>query len=121
MKKLFLTLFLSLLTTITYCQTLYSFSMGIRNNSYENFSWGEIKTLDSPIPIKFDGKDIKIYTERLQYYQTLLPEHKTEGGHYWLAYDADMKKCKFYMVEYYGKDFILIEYDDMCLLYGVIY
>jgi len=102
---------------------LYAFSLtiGIRDNSYQTFTWGETKLLEKNIPIKFENKDITIYTEDIQYYQTLMPEYRTDGGSYWFAYDVNMKKCKFYMVESNGTNFIMVEYDDVCIIYGVNY
>ncbi len=51
-----------------------------------------------------------------------MPEYEANGGSYWFAYDVNMKKCKFYMVESDdGTDFIMIEYDDACIIYGIIY
>jgi hypothetical protein len=121
MKKTILTLFLAVWTTITFSQYVFSLTIGVRDNSDEVFAWGETKIMDSSIPVKFDGKDITIYTNKTQYYQTLMPEYEVDGGSYWFAYDANMKKCKFYMVEVDGDNFIMIEYDDVCIVYGVNY
>ena len=122
MKKTLLTLVLAVWTTITFSQTLYSLTVGVRNNSSEKFNWGETKMLEAPISVKFNNNDITIYTEDIQYYQTLMPEHEANGGSYWFAYDVNMKKCKFYMVESDdGTDFIMIEYDDACIVYGITY
>ena len=122
MKKALLTLVLAVWTTITFSQTLYSLTVGVRDNSSEQFTWSEPKMLETPISIKFDNKDITIYTEDIQYYQTLKPEYEVNGGSYWFAYDVNMKKCKFYMVESDdGTDFIMIEYDDACIIYGITY
>ena len=122
MKKTLLTLVLAVWTTITFSQTLYSLTVGVRNNSSEKFNWGETKMLETPISVKFNNNDITIYTEDIQYYQTLMPEHEANGGSYWFAYDVNMKKCKFYMVKSEdGTNFIMIEYDDVCIIYGIIY
>ena len=121
MKKTILTLVLALLTTVTFSQYAFSLTIGVRENSDERFTFGKTKIMESNIPIKFDGKDITIYTEETQYYQTLMPEYETENGTYWLAYDVNMKKCKFYMVNSDEQNFIMIEYDDVCIIYGVNY
>jgi hypothetical protein len=121
MKKSILTLVLALLTTVTFSQYAFSLTIGVRENSDERFTFGKTKIMESNIPIKFDGKDITIYTEDIQYYQTLMPEYETENGTYWLAYDVNMKKCKFYMVNSDEQNFIMIEYDDVCIIYGVNY
>jgi hypothetical protein len=121
MKKTILTLVLAVWATITFSQYVFSLSIGVRDNASEKFTWGESKLLESTIPVKFNGKDITIYTEKTQYYQTLMPEYEVDGGSYWFAYDVNMKKCKFYMVEIDGTDFIMIEYDDVCIIYGVNY
>ena len=122
MKKTLLTLVLAVWATITFSQTLYSLTIGVRDNSSEKFAWGETKFLGTPISVKFNNKDITIYTEDIQHYQTLMPEYEANGGSYWLAYDINMKKCKFYMVESDdGTDFIMIEYDDACIIYGINY
>ena len=102
MKKLLTTLLLSVWSLIALSQSethAFSLTIGIRDNIYQEFTWGETQILQETIPIKFNGKDITIYTEDIQYYQTLMPEYKTNGGSYWFAYDVNMKKCKFYMVE----------------------
>ena len=124
MKKLLTTLLLSVWSLIALSQSdTYAFSLtiGIRDNIYQEFTGGETKMLEETIPIKFNGKDITIYTEDIQYYQTLMPEYKTNGGSYWFAYDVNMKKCKFYMVESKGTNFVMVEYDDVCIIYGVVY
>jgi hypothetical protein len=121
MKKSILTLVLALLTTVTFSQYAFSLTIGVRENSDERFTFGKTKIMESNIPIKFDGKDITIYTEDTQYYQTLMPEYETENGTYWLAYDVNMKKCKFYMVNSDEQNFIMIEYEDVCIIYGVNY
>jgi hypothetical protein len=121
MKKTLFTLVLCLLTTITFSQKLFSLTIGLRDDSSQEFVWGETQRIETPISVEFDGKDIRIHTEKAQYYQTLMPEYETSGGSYWLAYDIDMKKCKFYMVESDGTDFIMIEYDDACIIYGIKY
>ena len=60
MKKTLLTLVAVLLTTITFSQTLYSLTVGVRDNSSEDFYWGETRMLKTEIPIKFNGNDITI-------------------------------------------------------------
>ena len=50
-----------------------------------------------------------------------MPEYETENGTYWLAYDVNMKKCKFYMLNSDEQNFIMIEYEDVCIIYGVNY
>lgn len=122
MKKTLLTLVLAVWTTITFSQTLYSLTIGVRDDQNSKFTWGETKMLKTPIKVKFNNNDITIYTEEIQYYQTLMPEYEANGGSYWLAYDVNMKKCKFYMVKSDdGTNFIMIEYDDVCIIYGIIY
>ena len=121
MKKTFITIVLSVWTIISFSQSLFSLTIGVRDNANEKFAWGETKLLESNIPVKFDGKDITIYTENTQYYQTLMPEYKIDGGSYWLSYDVNMKKCKFYMVNSNGTNYIMIEYDDVCIVYGINY
>jgi hypothetical protein len=121
MKKTILTLVLALWATITFSQYAYSLSIGVRDNSNEKFTWGETRIMEKKIPVRFEGKDITIYTEETQYYQTLMPEYEIDGGSYWLAYDVNMKKCKFFMVQIDGSNYIMIEYDDVCIVYGVKY
>jgi hypothetical protein len=121
MKKTILTLVLAVWATITFSQYAYSLSIGIRNNASEEFTWGENRIMEKKIPVRFEGKDITIYTEETQYYQTLMPEYEVDGGSYWFAYDVNMKKCKFFMVEIDGYNYVMIEYDDVCIVYGVNY
>jgi len=125
MKKLILTLVLSLWTIISFSQvwaTAVNLTIGIRNNSESEFTWGETKTISDYIPIKIENNEITIFTEDVQYYQTLKPEYQTKDrkGSYWFAIDGDMKKCKFFMYND-GADLIMLEYDDVCIIYGVLY
>ena len=124
MKKLFTTLLLTVWSLIVLSQTdsyAFSLTVGIRDNAYQDFTFGDTRFLEERIPIKFNGKDITIYTEDIQYYQTLMPEYTVKGGSYWFAYDVKMKKCKFYMIESNGTNFVMVEYDDVCIIYGVSY
>jgi hypothetical protein len=125
MNKILLTTIFSFLTFVSYSQiyaTAVNLTIGIRDNKYDSFTWGETKEVDDYIPVKIEGKDIIIYTEDVQYYQTLMPEYHTDDrkGSYWYAVDDNMKRCKFYMYNN-GLDFLMIEYDDVCIIYGVVY
>jgi hypothetical protein len=126
MKKTILTLILALLTTISFSQVwadATSLAIGYRDNAGEKFTWGETKRLDADIPVKIDNNEITIFTENIQYYQTLKPEYQTEDGNgfYWYAVDSNRKRCKFYMYGGEDSNVIMIEYDDVCIIYGVIY
>jgi hypothetical protein len=78
--------------------------------------------LSGDILVKFDAQEITIYTEDIQFYQTLKPEYFTEDGNgsYWYAVDEDRKRCKVYLY-YKGGDIVMVEYDDVCIIYGVLY
>ena len=106
MKKTLLTLVAVLLTTITFAQTwakAVSLTIGIRDNNYSKFTWGETRPVDSNLLIKLEGDDVVVYTEEIQFYQTLNPEYKTDDGNgsYWYAIDEERKRCKLYL--YYKK------------------
>jgi hypothetical protein len=125
MKKLILTLVLSLLTIISFSQVwarAVNLTIGIRDNEYSKFTWGETKKLSGDILVKFDAQEITIYTEDIQFYQTLKPEYFTEDGNgsYWYAVDEDRKRCKVYLY-YKDGDIFMVEYDDVCIIYGLIY
>lgn len=125
MKKTLLTLVLVLLTTITFAQTwayAVSLTIGIRDDKYSKFTWGETRPTDSNLLVKLDGNDVVVYTEEIQFYQTLKPEYKTDDGNgsYWYAVDEEMKRCKVYLF-YKGGNILMIEYDDVCIIYGIIY
>jgi hypothetical protein len=125
MKKTILTLVLALLTTITFAQTwayAVSLTIGIRDNANSNFTWGETKPTDSNLLVRLEGNDVIVYTEEIQFYQTLKPEYFTEDGNgsYWYAVDEERKRCKVYLY-YKGGDILMIEYDDVCIIYGIIY
>jgi hypothetical protein len=125
MKKLILTLVLSLLTIISFSQVwakAVSLTIGVRDDAYSKFTWGETKKLSGDILVKFDAQEITIYTEDIQFYQTLKPEYFTEDGNgsYWYAVDEDRKRCKVYLY-YKGGDIVMVEYDDVCIIYGVLY
>lgn len=125
MKKLILTLVLSLLTIISFSQVwarAVSLTIGVRDDAYSKFTWGETKQLSGEILVKFDNQEVTIYTEEIQFYQTLKPEYFTEDGNgsYWFAVDEERKRCKLYMYNK-GGNVIMIEYDDVCIIYGIIY
>jgi len=125
MKKLILTLVLSLLTIISFSQVwarAVSLTIGVRDDAYSKFTWGETKQLSGDILVKFDNQEVTIYTEDIQFYQTLKPEYFTEDGNgtYWFAVDEERKRCKLYMYNK-GENVIMVEYDDVCIIYGVLY
>jgi hypothetical protein len=125
MKKLILTLVLSLLTIISFSQVwarAVSLTIGVRDDAYSKFTWGETKKLSGDILVKFDAQEITIYTEDIQFYQTLKHEYFTEDGNgsYWYAVDEDRKRCKVYLY-YKNGDIVMVEYDDACIIYGVLY
>ena len=125
MKKTLLTLVLVLLTTITFAQTwayAVSLTIGISVNNYSKFTWGETRPTDSNLLVKLDGNDVVVYTEEIQFYQTLKPEYKTDDGNgsYWYAVDEEMKRCKVYLY-YKNGNLLMVEYDDVCIIYGLIY
>jgi hypothetical protein len=125
MKKLILTLSLSFLVLTIFAQTwakAVNLTIGIRDNKYSKFAWGETRPVDDNLLIKLDDDDVIIYTEELQFYQTLKPEYFTEDGNgsYWFAVDEERKRCKVYLY-YKGGNVLMIEYDDVCIIYGIIY
>jgi len=125
MKKLILTLSLSFLVLTIFAQTwakAVNLTIGIRDNKYSKFTWGETRPVDDNLLIKLDDDDVIIYTEELQFYQTLKPEYFTEDGKgsYWFAVDEERKRCKVYLY-YKGGNVLMIEYDDVCIIYGIIY
>ena len=125
MKKTLITLVLCLLTSLTFAQTwaaAVNLTIGIRDNEYSKFAWGETKPVTDKLLIKLDGSDVIVYTEEIQFYQTLKPEYKTDDGNgsYWYAIDEERKRCKVYL--YYKEgNLLMIEYDDVCIIYGIIY
>jgi hypothetical protein len=125
MKKLILTLVLSLWTIVSFSQVwakTVNLTIGVRDDAYSKFTWGETRELSGDIPVKFDNQEITIYTEDIQFYQTLKPEYFTDDGNgsYWFAVDEDRKRCKVYLY-YKGGNLIMIEYDDVCIIYGLVY
>jgi hypothetical protein len=125
MKKALLTLLLCLVTTLTFAQIwakAFNLTIGVRDNRYSKFTWGDTRTVDSNLLIKFDESDVIVYTEDIQFYQTLKPEYKTDDGNgsYWFAIDQKMNRCKLYLY-YKGVNILMIEYDDVCIIYGIIY
>jgi len=125
MKKTLITLVLCLFTTLTFAQVwakAVSLTIGTRDDESSKFTWGETKQLSGDILVKFDDQEVTIYTEDIQFYQTLKPEYFTEDGNgsYWFAVDEERKRCKLYMY-YKGGNVIMIEYDDGCIIYGVLY
>ena len=125
MKKTLLTLVLVLLTTITFAQTwakAFNLTIGISDDKYSKFTWGDTRPVEENLLIKLEGDDVIIYTEEIQFYQTLKPEYFTEDGtgSYWYAVDEEMKRCKVYLF-YKGGNILMVEYDDVCIIYGIIY
>ena len=125
MKKLILTLVLSLWTIVSFSQVwarAVNLTIGVRDDTYSKFTWGETRELSGDILVKFDNQEITVYTEDIQFYQTLKPEYFTDDGNgsYWFAVDEDRKRCKVYLY-YKGGNLIMIEYDDVCIIYGILY
>lgn len=125
MKKIILTLSLSFLALTIFAQTwayAVSLTIGIRDDKYSKFTWGETRPTDSNLLVKLDGNDVVVYTEEIQFYQTLKPEYKTDDGNgsYWYAVDEEMKRCKVYLY-YKNGNLLMVEYDDVCIIYGIIY
>lgn len=125
MKKIILTLSLSFLSLTIFAQTwakAVNLTIGIRDNSYSKFTWGETRSVDDNLLIKLDGQDITIFTEEIQFYQTLKPEYFTEDGNgsYWYAIDEERNRCKVYLY-YKDGNILMVEYDDVCIIYGIIY
>jgi hypothetical protein len=125
MKKIILTLSLSFLALTIFAQTwayAVNLTIGIRDNNYSKFTWGETRPVDSNLLVKLDGNDVVVYTEEIQFYQTLKPEYKTDDGNgsYWYAVDEEMKRCKVYLY-YKNGNLLMVEYDDVCIIYGLIY
>ena len=122
MKNLITTLQLLLLSVISYSQVYADaivVTIGFRDNIYDEFTWDEDRILTEKLEVVIDGKDIIIYTEDVQFYQTLLPEYEAgENGTYWRAFDKDMKKCKIYLFSGV-KNSLAIEYNDACIIYGI--
>jgi hypothetical protein len=125
MKKIILTLSLSFLVLTIFAQTwakAVSLTIGIRDNNYSKFTWGETRPVDDNLLIKLDGDDVIVYTEEIQFYQTLKPEYFTEDGNgsYWYAIDEERKRCKLYLY-YKNGNVLMVEYDDVCIIYGITY
>jgi hypothetical protein len=125
MKKTILTLILALLTTITFSQIwvkAVSVTIGTKNDKSSKFTWGETKQITDELLIKVSGQEFTVYTEEIQFYQTLKPEYTNDDGtgSYWLAVDEERKRCTVYLY-YKGGDSIVIEYDDVCIIYGIVY
>jgi len=122
MKKLLLFFSLIVLNLSTFSQvkaSAVSLTIGMRDNSLQKYTWGETKFLENPILVVFKGKDVTVFTEEVQYYQTLQPEKFIEGASWWYAFDEEMKKCKLYLYE--GTPMLVLEYDDICIIYGIVY
>ena len=125
MKKIILTLSLSFLSLTIFAQTwayAVSLTIGIRDDAQSKFTWGETRPTEGNLLVKLDGQDITVYTEELQFYQTLKPEYFTEDGNgsYWYAVDEERKRCKVYLY-YKNSNILMVEYDDVCIIYGLIY
>ncbi len=122
MKKLLLLFSFIVLSLSIFSQvkaSAVSLTIGIRDNSYQKYTWGETKFLENPILVVFKGKDVTVFTEEVQYYHTLQPEKFIEGASWWYAFDEEMKKCKLYLYE--GTPMLVLEYDDVCIIYGIVY
>jgi hypothetical protein len=125
MKKTLITLVLCLFTLLTFAQVwaaATTLTIGIRDNVYSKFTWGETKQITDELLIKVSGQEFTVYTEEIQFYQTLKPEYTNDDGtaSYWLAVDEERKRCTVYLY-YKGGDSIVIEYDDVCIIYGIVY
>jgi len=103
MKKLLLFFSLIVLNLSTFSQvkaSAVSLTIGMRDNSLQKYTWWETKFLENPILVVFKGKDVTVFTEEVQYYETLQPEKLIEGE---------------------GTPMLVLEYDDICIIYGIVY
>ena len=63
MKKLLLFLSLIILNLSTFSQvkaSAVSLTIGMRDNSFQKYTWGETKFLENPILVVFKGKDVTV-------------------------------------------------------------
>lgn len=127
MKKLFLTLLLSLTLLVGYAQeALYAQSttlkFGVKNTWTGEFVWNTPEYIDG-IYIKITKTTIDITSQRKQHYTIYSESSDVEGydATFWYAYDNDGQRCRLYLIQNeLGEDFLAVEYNDYAWIYNLI-
>jgi hypothetical protein len=120
MNKLFTTLLLTLVVTLTtYAQSLYYrahlFTLGERINDKVEFN----TTMETNVLLEFNSSDIKIYSESPQHYHTIGLLLEEEDTNVWMCKDDNGINCRIYLNTRPESSAIAltVEYNDYVWIY----
>ena len=129
MKKVLLTLLLTLTLLVGYAQNAVyaratTLNIGVKNNWTGEFEWAGPQVTENGVTIMIEKTAITINSQSPQHYTIYSDsEHvEVEGSAvYWYAYDLTGQRCRLYLIENeVGDDFLAIEYNDFAWIYSLI-
>jgi hypothetical protein len=98
----------------------YSFTLGSRDYTTNELTWGETSTCN--ILIKLEGDVITVYSKQKQTYHVMIKLSETEDGIMYRMQSAKGITCNMYMGPIQGTTnvFIAIEFNDYAWIYNCI-
>ena len=124
MKKILMLLILLTISLTSISQTMfaraYSFTLGSRDYTTNELTWGETSTCN--ILIKLEGDVITVYSKQKQTYHVMIKLSETEDGIMYRMQSAKGITCNMYMGPIQGTTnvFIAIEFNDYAWIYNCI-
>jgi len=129
MKKVLLTLLLTLTLLVGYAQNAVyaratTLNIGVKNNWTGEFEWAGPQVTENGVTIMIEKTAITINSQSPQHYTIYSDSENVEvegSAVYWYAYDLTGQRCRLYLIENeVGDDFLAIEYDDFAWIYSLI-
>jgi len=129
MKKVLLTLLLTLTLLVGYAQNAVyaratTLNIGVKNNWTGEFEWAGPQVTENGVTIMIEKTAITINSQSPQHYTIYSDSENVEvegSAVYWYAYDLTGQRCRLYLIENeVGNDFLAIEYDDFAWIYSLI-
>jgi hypothetical protein len=129
MKKVLLTLLLTLTLLVGYAQNeVYArattLNIGVKNNWTGEFEWAGPQVTENGVNIMIEKTAITINSQSPQHYTIYSDSENVEvegSAVYWYAYDLTGQRCRLYLIENeVGDDFLAIEYNDFAWIYSLI-
>jgi hypothetical protein len=129
MKKVLLTLLLTLTLLVGYAQNAVyaratTLNIGVKNNWTGEFEWAGPQVTENGVTIMIEKTAITINSQSPQHYTIYSDSENVEvegSAVYWYAYDLTGQRCRLYLIENeVGDDFLAIEYNDFAWIYSLI-
>jgi hypothetical protein len=129
MKKVLLTLLLTLTLLVGYAQNAVyaratTLNIGVKNNWTGEFEWAGPQVTENGVNIMIEKTAITINSQSPQHYTIYSDSENVEvegSAVYWYAYDLTGQRCRLYLIENeVGDDFLAIEYNDFAWIYSLI-